>query len=58
MHQEFLNVTVDLVIFVFWNFSEFFILQLFTKFRIREFSFFIDSAFLIIIRKFCPPREN
>ena len=33
--------TADLVIFVCLNFREFLLLALFTKFRIREFSFFL-----------------
>ena len=41
--------TVDLVNFAGLNFREFPILGLFTKFRIREFSFFLSSAIIIII---------
>ena len=41
--------TVDPVIFASLNFREFLILGLFTKFRIREFSFFCSSATIIII---------
>ena len=54
--------TVDMVIFTCLNFHEFPILRLFTKFRIREFSFFFSSAFIIIIfaiflnSRICPPR--
>ena len=38
--------TVDLVIFACLNFRKFLILGLFTKFRIREFSFFFSSAIM------------
>ena len=41
--------TVDLVIFAYSNFRGFLILRLFTKFRIREFSFFFSSAIIKII---------
>ena len=41
--------TVDLVIFASLNFREFLILGLFTKFRIREFTFFFSSVIIIII---------
>ena len=41
--------TVDPVIFACFNIGEFLILGLFTKFRIREFSFFSSSV--IIIKK-------
>ena len=41
--------TVDLVIFVCFNFRKFLILRLFTKFRIREFSFLFSGAIIIII---------
>ena len=40
---------VDLVIFTCVNFREFLILELFTKFKIREYTFFIRSVILIII---------
>ena len=57
--ESFMN-TVDLVIFACLNFREFLILRLFTKFRIREFSFFSSSS--IFLNRFlnsrgCPPRE-
>ena len=42
-------ITVDLEIFACLNFREFLIFGLFTKFRIREFSFFFSSAIMIII---------
>ena len=41
--------TVDLVIFACLNFREFLILGLFTKFRIREFTFFFSNAITRII---------
>ena len=56
--------TVDLVIVACLNFREFLILGLFTKFKIREFSFSFCSAIIIIIfgkflnSRICPPREN
>ena len=59
----YLGITVDLVIFACLNFREFLILGLFPKFRIREFSSFLNSAFIIIIfgrylnSQICPPRE-
>ena len=46
--QEY-DTSVDLVIFACSNFREFLILGLFTKFTIREFSFFFSSAIIIII---------
>ena len=55
--------TVDLVIFACFNFREFQILELVTKFKIREFSFFFSSAIIIIIfarflnSRICSPRE-
>ena len=55
--------TVDLVIFACLNFREFLILRLFTKFRIREFSFFFSGSNIMIIfarflnSRVCPPRE-
>ena len=55
--------TIDLVIFACLNFRKFPIFLLFTKFRIRDFSFFFSKAIIIIIfEKFlnlriCPPRE-
>ena len=55
--------TVDLVIFASLIFREFQILGLFTKFIIREFSFFFSSAIIIIIfagflnSRICPPRK-
>ena len=36
--------TVDLVIFACLNFQEFLILRLFTKFRIRKFSYFFSHV--------------
>ena len=41
--------TIDHVIFACLNFHEFLILEFFTKIRIREFSFFLISAIVIII---------
>ena len=41
--------TVDQVIFACLNFREFLILGPFTKFKIREFSFFFSSSIIIII---------
>ena len=41
--------TVDLVIFACLNFREFLILELFTIFLFREFSFFFSSAIIKII---------
>ena len=55
--------TVDLLFFACSNFREFLILGLFSKFRIREFSFFFSSAIIIIIfaiflnSRICPLRE-
>ena len=63
MISERLSDTGDLVIFACLNFREFPILGLFTKFRIREFSFFFSSATIIIIfagflnSLICAPRE-
>ena len=64
MHNNsWISVTVDQVIFACLNIREFRILELFTKFRIREFSFFFSSAIKIIIftkllnSRICPPRE-
>ena len=45
------NYTVDLVIYARLNFREFLILELFTKFIIREFSFFLSSSILIALLK-------
>ena len=56
-------ITVDLAIFACLNFREFLILGLFTNFRIREFSFLLSSAIIIIIfakflnSRICPPRK-
>ena len=44
-----INYTVDLVIFVCLTFREFPISGLFTKFRIREFTFFFSCAIIIKI---------
>ena len=44
----FSSYTVDPVIFACLDFREFLILELFTKFRIREFSFSFSSAIIII----------
>ena len=55
--------TVDLVIFACVNFREFLLLGLFTKFRTREFLFFLSSTIIIIIfeeflnSRSCPPRK-
>ena len=55
--------TVDLVILAWVNFREFQILRFFTKFKIREFSFFFSRAIIIIIfarflnSRICRPRE-
>ena len=55
--------TVDLVIFACLNFREFLILGLFTKFSIREYSFFFISAIELIIfvrflnSRIFPPRQ-
>ena len=63
MIYERLYDTVDLVIFACLHFREFLILGLFTKFRIREFSFFFSTATIIIIfagvlnLRICAPRE-
>ena len=63
MKQERKRYTVDLVIFACLNFREFLFLRLFTKFRIRDCSFFFSSAILKIIfasflsSRICPPRE-
>ena len=43
------TVGLDLVIFASFNFCEFLILGLFTKLRIREFSYFFSSAIIIVI---------
>ena len=54
---------MDLVIFVCFNFREFLIFVLFTKFRIRDFSFFFSRAIIIIIfarflnSRICLPRK-
>ena len=45
----FSKYTVDMVIFACLNFRKFLILELFTKFRTREFSFFFSNAIKIII---------
>ena len=55
---------VDLVIFSCLNFREFLFLGHFTKFRIREFSFFLSIAIIMIIfagfsnSRIFPSREN
>ena len=46
--QEY-DTTVYLVIFACSNICKFLILELFTKFRIREFSFFFRSDIIIVI---------
>ena len=55
--------TVDLVIFACLNFRELQIVELFTKLRFREFSFFFGSAIILITfasflnSRICPPHE-
>ena len=49
--------TEDLVIFACFNFREFLILGLHTKFRIREFSIIKIIFARFLKMRICPPRE-